>query len=92
MDRFLKIFLIITLVLFIIIILIITKFYLQSTKQQIFNNEIKCITLLKGLTEVYNNVAGIYYDTEQNTCIVRTESSGLLGAIKEKPLQDIGKK
>jgi len=49
-------------------------------KQQVyvdsFSNELKCQSLLKDLRSRWNNVVGIYYSEEWNTCMVKYTEDG----------------
>lgn len=43
----------------------------REREEKKFTNNLKCQTLLKDLKQRWNNVVGIYYSEQQNTCIVK---------------------
>ncbi len=51
-----------------------------------FENNIKCNTLLKDLRQRWNNVVGIYYDVDLNTCIVKYTKDGI---VEEAPIENM---
>lgn len=48
----------------------------KDDEETIFSNNLKCQSLLKELQRKWNNVVGIYYSEEQNTCIVKYSEDG----------------
>ncbi|MDD5031647.1 MAG: hypothetical protein PHR36_01215 [Patescibacteria group bacterium] len=58
----------------------------QEKAKEIFNNNLKCQTLLKDLKQRWNNVVGIYYDESQNTCIVKYTKKG---KTEESPIENM---
>jgi hypothetical protein len=58
----------------------------EAKTKENFSNNLKCQTLLKDLKRRWNNVAGIYYDEWQNTCIVKYTEAG---EVKEAPLETL---
>ncbi len=48
----------------------------KDEREANFTNNLKCQALLKDLRNRWNNVVGIYYDTTQNTCIVKYTKNG----------------
>ncbi len=62
---------------------------LEAEKEKadaVFNNNLKCQTLLKDLKQRWNNVVGIYYSDLQNTCIVKFTANG---KTEEAPVEDM---
>ena len=58
----------------------------KDSADALFNNNLKCQTLLKDLNQRWNNVVGIYYSEWQNTCIVKYT---LKGETQEAPIESM---
>jgi len=66
----------------------------KDNADAIFNNNLKCQTLLKDLKQRWNNVVGIYYQpatgneffNKGNTCIVKFTKNGV---VEEAPIEDM---
>ncbi|MDB5260636.1 MAG: hypothetical protein JWN37_867 [Candidatus Nomurabacteria bacterium] len=56
----------------------------KEEDKQLFDNTLKCNSLLTSLQQRWNNVVGIYYDSFLNTCIVKYTEKG---ETKESPLE-----
>lgn len=55
--------------------------------EEVFNNNLKCQTLLKDLKQRWNNLIGIYYSEQQNTCIVKYTTRD--EETKEAPIESM---
>lgn len=75
-------------IIFAIFIIIVSICFSTYKNQQNFNNEVKCQSMLVDLVKTYNTVVGIYYNKEQNTCVVRYKTIGK--PINEKAMRDVG--
>ena len=58
----------------------------KDKEDEVFNNNLKCQTLLKDLKQRWNNVVGIYYGEWQNTCIVKYTEKG---ETQESPIESM---
>ena len=58
----------------------------SKKEKDIFDRKLQCDGLLSKLKDRWNNVAGIYYDEFQNTCIVKYWDKG---KIQESALEDM---
>lgn len=58
----------------------------REREEKKFTNNLKCQTLLKDLKQRWNNVVGIYYSEQQNTCIVKYMEKWL---TEEAPIEDM---
>lgn len=63
----------------------------KENNDAVFTNNLKCQSLLKDLKQRWNNVIGIYYDENLNTCIVKykEEDGSPLGRTREAPIEDM---
>ncbi len=57
-----------------------------ALNEELFNDNLKCQTLLKDLKQRWKNVVGIYYDEFKNTCIVKYTEKG---ETHESPIEDM---
>ncbi|MFH1048549.1 MAG: hypothetical protein V1732_02705 [Patescibacteria group bacterium] len=45
--------------------------YLNKQQAEVFSNNLRCQNLLKDLKQKWDNIFGIYYSKELNTCVVK---------------------
>ena len=60
----------------------------QARADEVFNNNLKCQTLLKDLRQKWDNIVGIYYSDQQNTCIVKYTKKGETRESQIEDMQD----
>ncbi len=59
----------------------------EDEADAIFNNNLKCQTVLKDMRQRWNNVVGIYYDDLLHTCIVKYTDNK--GKVQESAIEDM---